>query len=458
MFHSFNALSPLDGRYVSKVTELSGYFSESALIRYRVLIEVEWLIHLCNTAKLPNTRKLETKEVRELRKLYRSWDEDGEQAQAVKDIESITNHDVKAVEYFVKENMEKSTMSDLLEMVHFACTSEDINNLSYSLMMRDAMDEVMIPTLEEMVESLRNLATKGRTIPMLSHTHGQPASPTTVGKEVTNVMVRLLMQIEQLKDQPYLGKINGAVGNWNAHIVAYPEVDWIKESRKFIEKLGLIPTLFTTQIEPHDFIAETAHNLVRINNIILDFDRDMWTYIGKNYFGQKLKEGEIGSSTMPHKVNPIDFENSEGNLGLANAMLSHLAEKLPIARMQRDLTDSTVQRNLGVAFGYSLLAYQSSLKGLSKVSINKEILLADLDKHWEVLAEPVQTVMRRYKIPKPYEKLKKLTRGKGLDQKRYQAFVKKLEIPARAKNKLLKLTPATHIGLAKELVTLELDL
>ncbi|MBT7703808.1 adenylosuccinate lyase [Candidatus Peregrinibacteria bacterium] len=458
MFHSFNTLSPLDGRYVSKVTELSGYFSESALIRYRVLIEVEWLIHLCNTAKLPNTRKLETKEVRELRKLYRSWDEDGEQAQAVKDIESITNHDVKAVEYFVKENMEKSTMSDLLEMVHFACTSEDINNLSYSLMMRDAMDEVMIPTLEEMVESLRNLATKGRTIPMLSHTHGQPASPTTVGKEVTNVMVRLLMQIEQLKDQPYLGKINGAVGNWNAHIVAYPEVDWIKESRKFIEKLGLIPTLFTTQIEPHDFIAETAHNLVRINNIILDFDRDMWTYIGKNYFGQKLKEGEIGSSTMPHKVNPIDFENSEGNLGLANAMLSHLAEKLPIARMQRDLTDSTVQRNLGVAFGYSLLAYQSSLKGLSKVSINKEILLADLDKHWEVLAEPVQTVMRRYKIPKPYEKLKKLTRGKGLDQKRYQAFVKKLEIPARAKNKLLKLTPATYIGLAKELVTLELDL
>ncbi len=458
MFHPVNALSPLDGRYALKVEELSSYFSESALIRYRVLVEIEWLIHLCNTTKLPNTRKLESKEVRELRKLYRDWDEDGQEAQAVKDIESVTNHDVKAVEYFIKENMKKSTMSDLLEMVHFGCTSEDINNLSYALMLRDAVDEVMIPTIEEILDILRNLAEKTRTVPMLSHTHGQPASPTTVGKEVTNVMVRLLMQVEQLKDQPFLGKMNGAVGNWNAHIVAYPEVDWIKESRKFIEKLGLIPTLFTTQIEPHDFIAETAHSFVRINNILLDFDRDMWTYIGKNYFGQQLKAGEVGSSTMPHKVNPIDFENSEGNLGLANALLNHLADKLPIARMQRDLTDSTVQRNLGVALGYSLLAYQSTLKGLSKVAVNKEALLADLNKHWEVLAEPVQTVMRRYKIPKPYEKLKKLTRGKGLNQKRYQAFVQKLEIPAKAKNKLLKLTPATYIGLAKDLVKLELDL
>jgi len=458
MFHPVNALSPLDGRYLPKVEELRGYFSESALIRYRVLVEVEWLIHLCNFVKLPNTRKLEGKEVRELRALYRSWDEEGDKAQSVKDIESVTNHDVKAVEYFIKENMKKSTMADLLEMVHFACTSEDINNLSYGLMIRDAIDEVITPALDDMTESLRALAEKTRTIPMLSHTHGQPASPTTVGKEVTNVMVRLLMQIEQLKDQPFLGKINGAVGNWNAHIVAYPEIDWVKYSRKFIEKLGLIPTLFTTQIEPHDFIAETAHSLVRINNILIDFNRDMWTYIGKGYFGQKLKAGEVGSSTMPHKVNPIDFENSEGNLGLANALLNHLANKLPIARLQRDLTDSTVQRNLGVAFGYSLLAYQSNLKGLSKVAINKENLLADLDKHWEILAEPVQTVMRRYKIPKPNEKLKKLTRGKGLDQKRYQAFVKKLEIPAKAKNKLLKLTPATYIGLAKELVKLELDL
>ncbi len=458
MFHPVNALSPLDGRYLPKVEELRGYFSESALIRYRVLVEVEWLIHLCNTVKLPNTRKLAPKEYNLLRKLYKDWDEDGEKAQAVKDIESITNHDVKAVEYFIKENMKKSSMSDLLEMVHFGCTSEDINNLSYSLMLRDSVDEVMTPALEDVIESLRELAIKGRTIPMLSHTHGQPASPTTVGKEVTNVMVRLLMQADLLKDQPFLGKMNGAVGNWNAHVVAYPEIDWIKESRKFIEKLGLIPTLFTTQIEPHDFVAETMHNLARINTILIDFNRDMWTYIGKGYFGQKTKAGEVGSSTMPHKVNPIDFENSEGNLGLSNALLNHLANKLPIARMQRDLTDSTVQRNLGVAFGYSLLAYQSVLKGLSMVEINKSTLENDLDSHWEVLAEPVQTVMRRYNIPKPYEKLKKLTRGKGLNQKRYQAFVKKLEIPARAKNKLLKLTPATYIGLAKDLVKLELDI
>lgn len=457
MFDPVNALSPLDGRYVSKVEELREYFSESALIRYRVTIEVEWLIHLCNNTKLPNTRKLESNEVRELRKLYRDWDKNGEKALAVKNIEATTNHDVKAVEYFIKNTMKEGSMSDLLEMVHFGCTSEDINNLAYSLMLRDAIDEVIVPNLDELTEVLRKLAEKGYNVSMLSHTHGQPASPTTVGKEVTNVMVRLLMQIDQLKDQPFLGKMNGAVGNWNAHVIAYPEVDWLKESRKFIEKLGLIPTLFTTQIEPHDFIAEIAHSLIRINNILLDFDRDMWTYISKNYFIQKLKEGEVGSSTMPHKINPIDFENSEGNLGLANALLGHLANKLPIARMQRDLTDSTVERNIGVAFGYSLLAYQSALKGLSKVEINKTELMEDLEKHWEVLAEPVQTVMRRYKISGAYEKLKELTRGKGMDEQSYQEFVKTLEIPAKAKNRLLKLTPSSYIGLAKDLVKLGLD-
>ncbi len=455
MSDPIKAISPLDGRYHSKVSELSSYFSEEALIRYRIVVEVEWLIYLCNKIKLHNTRPFTAAEAKYLRALYAPKNAEAA-AQAVKKIESVTNHDVKAVEYFIKDNMKEHSTKDMMEFVHFACTSEDITNLSYGLILKEANEGVTLPTLATIEEALMELATKGRNVPMLSHTHGQPASPTTVGKEVVNVLMRLRVQADQLRDQPYLGKMNGAVGNWNAHSVAYPDVDWIKHSQKFIEKLGLMTNIFTTQIEPHDFVAEMAQNLIRINTILIDFDRDMWTYIGKNYFIQKLKEGEVGSSTMPHKVNPIDFENSEGNLGLANAIFTHMAQKLPIARMQRDLTDSTVQRNHGMAFGYSLLAYKSTLRGLSKLALNEKKLAQDLDNHWEILAEPLQTVMRRYQIEKPYEKLKALTRGKGLTPAGYKKFIEKLDIPKKEKTRLLKLTPATYIGYAKELVDMAL--
>jgi adenylosuccinate lyase len=443
------AISPLDGRYRGKVAGLAAYFSESALIQHRVQVEVEWLIHICNEAKLEGTREINSKEKTWLRNLYKKFTL--KNAQAVKDIEKTTNHDVKAVEYFLKDKMKKHSTKQLTEFVHFACTSEDINNLSYALMLKGAVDNVMKPKLAEIECLMLDLAKKGAQVPMLSHTHGQPASPTTVGKEVMNVFMRFVLQTDQLRDQAFLGKINGATGNWNAHHVAYPDEDWIGISYTFVESLGLFPMIYTTQIEPHDFIAELCHNMIRINNIILDFDRDMWTYISKNYFNQKLKKGEVGSSTMPHKVNPIDFENSEGNIGLANAMLSHLAEKLPVSRMQRDLTDSTVLRNLGVAFGYSLLACQSTIKGLSKVEINQTQLKKDLNAHWEILGEALQTVMRRYKIAKPYEKLKKLTRGKGLNKLDYQAFIKTLKIPKHEKERLSKLTPATYTGLAQTL-------
>lgn len=449
------AISPLDGRYHSKTATLSTYFSEAALIRFRLRVEVEWLIHLCNKIKLPNTRPLDRKEMNHLRRLY-DLKNAGDAAEAIKSIEAVTNHDVKAVEYYIKENMKDHTTADLMEFVHFACTSEDITNLSYALMLKESTEDVMLPELALIEEALIDLAEKGKNVSLLAHTHGQPASPTTVGKEIVNVLMRLRVQADELRDQPYLGKFNGAVGNWNAHSIAYPEVDWVKQTSKFITGLGLLPTVFTTQIEPHDYVAELCHNLSRINTILIDFDRDMWMYIGKNYFSQKLKKGEVGSSTMPHKVNPIDFENSEGNLGMANAMLTHLAEKLPIARMQRDLTDSTVLRNLGVAFGYSLLAYKSTLKGLSKVALNKAIIEKDLNNHWEVLAEALQTVMRRYQIEKPYEKLKALTRGKGLTPAAYKKFIEKLDIPKREKARLRKLTPATYIGLAKELTDMAL--
>jgi len=449
MTNSILALSPLDGRYSKKVEELSPYFSEYALIRHRVWVEVEWFIHLCNEVQLEGTRELTAKEITFLRGLYKKFSKTS--AETVKKTESITNHDVKAVEYFIKDKMAKNSTKDLMEFVHFACTSEDINNLSYGLMLKGAIEGVMLPTLEDIEAKLLELARKGAKVPMLSHTHGQSASPTTVGKEVLNVLMRLALQTDQLRVQPILGKINGAVGNFNAHSIAYPDVDWPEVSVTFIEGLDLDPLLFTTQIEPHDYVAEIAHNLVRANNIIMDFDRDMWMYIGKGYFKQVLKKGEVGSSTMPHKVNPIDFENSEGNLGLANATLSHLANKLPISRMQRDLTDSTVLRNLGVAFGYSLLGYKSVLRGLGKVDINEAKLKKDLDARWEVLGEALQTVMRRYGIEKPYEKLKELTRGKDLDKKGYQAFVDKLKIPKAERERLRKLTPAKYIGLAVEL-------
>lgn len=445
------ALSPLDGRYTDKTEELCAYFSEGALIRYRVHIEVEWLIHLCNHAKLESTRCLTPAEVKFLRNLYEKFTE--KNAQQVKDIEKITNHDVKAVEYFIKEQIKAHCFSlkDLSEFIHFACTSEDITNLSYGLILKDAVTQNVLPLLDKVLDAIEDLVKKGTKIPMLAHTHGQPASPTMVGKEMLNVKMRLERQKRFLKSQEFLGKINGAVGNWNAHTSAYPEIDWPTVSDAFIKGLGLTPTRYTTQIEPHDFIAELSHTLIRLNTILIDFDRDLWLYIGKNYFLQKVKEGEVGSSTMPHKVNPIDFENSEGNLGLSNAIFDHLALKLPISRMQRDLTDSTVLRNLGVGFGYLVLGYKSTLKGLSKVLINEPKLREELRSHYEVLAEPIQTVMRRYKIEGAYEKLKELTRGKGLTKPAFESFVKSLKIPATAKTRLLKLTPETYVGLAEEL-------
>jgi len=438
------ALSPLDGRYADKTSALQDYFSEGALIRHRILVEVEWLIYLCKEIKLPGTRMLSKEEISWLKALY---DRPLLAMQGVKDIEKVTNHDVKSIEYFLKQSMENHSTADLREFVHFGCTSEDITNLSYGIMLKSAMGMVILPAIKNVLKAIMELAEQGRNIAMLAHTHGQPASPTTVGKEVVNVLMRLKRQIEQLEAQQILGKMNGAVGNWNAHHIAYPEIDWPGFSNRFIKNLGLVPMMYTTHL------AELSHNLMRLNTILIDFDRDMWMYVGKNYFAQKLKEGEVGSSTMPHKVNPIDFENSEGNLGLANAFLGHFALKLPISRMQRDLSDSTVLRNIGSALGYCLLGYQGALKGLSKVKIDEEFLAKDLDNHWEVLAEALQTVMRRYKIEKPYEKLKELTRGKGLTAEDYRKFVQTLEIPESERNRLAALTPGKYVGLAEELVS-----
>lgn len=443
------ALSPLDGRYAEKTEPLRACFSESALIQHRLMVEIEWLIHLCNEVKLEGTRKLTTIEVGWLKDFYRKFTP--KIAESIKKIEKTTNHDVKAVEYFLKEKMAKHSTKPLSEFLHFGCTSEDINNLAYGMMLKKATTAVMLPTLEKVQTALEAHAKAGAAIPMLGHTHGQPASPTTVGKEMANVLVRLAMQTDHLLDQTFHGKMNGAVGNWNAHHVAYPEIDWVGISYKFIEELGLTPMVMTTQIEPHDYLAELAHTFSRINTVLLDLSRDLWLYISKNAFIQRIKAGEVGSSTMPHKVNPIDFENAEGNLGLANAVLGHMAEKLPLSRLQRDLTDSTVMRNWGVAFGYSLLAYESLLKGLGKIEINAPKLAEELNAHWEVLGEALQTVMRRYKIAKPYEKLKNLTRGKSFGQKEYQKFVKSLKIPPKEKARLARLTPATYIGLAENL-------
>lgn len=446
---SISSLSPLDGRYESKVSELQDFFSESALIYYRVFVEIEWLIFLCNDLKLKNTRKLTSAEIKKLRSIYENFDD--KSALQVKDFESVTNHDVKAVEYFIKKNLEKGSIKDMLEFVHFACTSEDINNLSYALMLQDGINESMLASLEDILDKIEEKAKKYTNVSMLARTHGQTASPTTMGKEFMNVYKRIERQVENLVAIDILGKINGAVGNFNAHFIAYPEVNWIKASEKFIELLGLNANLYTTQIEPHDFMAEIFDCLKRINTILIDFDRDIWTYISLGYFKQKLKEGEVGSSTMPHKVNPIDFENSEGNLGIANALFGHFSEKLPISRMQRDLTDSTVLRNVGIAFGYSLLAYKSLLKGLGKLELNEKALAEDLDQNWEVLAEAVQTVMRKNKIDKPYEKLKELTRGKKLTEKDYKKFIESLKLPKEEKDRLINLKPSTYIGLAKSM-------
>lgn len=443
------ALSPLDGRYNEKVAELTPIFSEAGLIRSRIGVEVEWLIFICNTLHLEGSARLEKMEVEALRKLYVNFQD--EFSEEVKELEKTTNHDVKAVEYFLQKALTVLKREELIPFIHFACTSEDINNLAYAQMMKAGMNSVILKSLEEVLAKLKELSEAHRKVPMMAHTHGQPATPTTVGKEFKNVGARLFRQFEQLQKAEFLGKINGATGNFNAHMVAYPKVDWVSASKQFVEHLELTWQRYSTQIEPHDYLAEIFDNLRRANTIVMDFSRDIWSYISMGYFKQKVVAGEVGSSTMPHKVNPIDFENAEGNLGLANALLGHFSEKLPVSRMQRDLTDSTVLRNIGLAFGYSLLAYKSFLKGLGKLEVNEAKLAEDLDKNWALLAEPIQTVLRRYGVKDAYEQLKKLTRGAEVNQETIREFVEGLEIPDDAKKRLLELTPATYIGLAAEL-------
>jgi adenylosuccinate lyase len=447
---SLSAISPIDGRYASKVEALRALFSEYALIKHRVLVEVRWLQHLAACKEINEVPPFTDETNRFLETLLDDFSL--EDAQRVKDIERTTNHDVKAVEYFLKEKTAgNKTISDVSEFIHFACTSEDINNTSHALMLASAREQVVLPLMDEMINVLKTLASTTAEVPMLAHTHGQPASPTTIGKELANVVYRLQRQRKQFADCEIMAKINGAVGNYNAHVAAYPEVDWPSLAESFVTSLGLSFNPMTIQIEPHDYMAEYFHCLIRFNNIVLDLDRDIWTYISFGYFKQKTVAGEVGSSTMPHKVNPIDFENSEGNLGIANALFEHLAQKLPISRMQRDLTDSTVLRNLGVGVAHSLIAYQSTLRGLGKLEVNHDMLSADLDNNWEVLAEPVQTVMRRYAIPEPYEKLKALTRGQRISKQSMQDFIDSLDIPENEKARLKAMTPANYIGLAVSL-------
>jgi len=443
---SLTAVSPVDGRYAGKTSALRPIFSEFGLIRCRVQVEVRWLQRLAAHDGIPEVPAFSAEATALLEQLASNFQL--EHAERVKEFERTTNHDVKAVEYLLKEQAKQlPELAKVNEFIHFACTSEDINNLSHALMLREGRDEVLLPLMRQLAESIRALAVQFADVPMLSRTHGQPASPTTLGKELANVVYRLERQIAQVAAVPLLGKINGAVGNYNAHLSAYPDVDWEANAREFIENdLGLAWNPYTTQIEPHDYIAELFDAVARFNTILIDFDRDIWGYISLGYFKQKTVAGEIGSSTMPHKVNPIDFENSEGNLGIANAILQHLASKLPISRWQRDLTDSTVLRNLGVGFAHSVIAYEASLKGIGKLELNAARIAEDLDNCWEVLAEPVQTVMRRYAVENAYEKLKDLTRGKGITPDALQAFIDGLDIPAEAKAELRLLTPAGYIG------------
>jgi len=443
--NALTAVSPIDGRYGSKTTDLRPIFSEYGLIRHRVLVEVRWLQMLAQAEGIAEVPAFSEHADNLLNNILEKFSI--EDAQRVKNIEKTTNHDVKAVEYFLKEKIQgNAELEAVSEFIHFACTSEDINNLAYALMLREARTQVVLPAMDELVEAVAKLGRDNAATPMLSRTHGQPASPTTLGKEMANVAYRLMRQREQLKNVPILGKINGAVGNYNAHLATYPELDWQAMAEKFVTGLGLEWNPYTTQIEPHDYVAEFFDVMARFNTILIDFDRDIWAYISNNYFKQKTVEGEVGSSTMPHKVNPIDFENSEGNLGLANAVFDHLAAKLPISRWQRDLTDSTVLRNLGVGIGYSVIGYSSTMRGIGKLEVNEEKLLADLDANWEVLAEPIQTVMRRYGIEKPYEKLKALTRGKRVDAAGMAAFIDTLELPDEVKAEMKTWTPANYIG------------
>ena len=445
------AVSPVDGRYGSKTAILRDIFSEFGLIKFRVQVEVRWLQKLAQTDGIAEVPAFSADANAHLDAIVTNFSE--ADAQRVKDIEATTNHDVKAVEYFLKEKVADVTeLHAVSEFIHFACTSEDINNLSHALMLGTAKTDVILPYCNRIVDAIKAKAIEYKAIPMMSRTHGQPASPTTLGKEFANVVARLQRQVKQIEATEQLGKTNGAVGNYNAHLSAYPEVNWQGFAEEFVTSLGVTFNPFTTQIEPHDYIAELFDAIARFNTILLDFDRDVWGYICLGHFKQKTIAGEIGSSTMPHKVNPIDFENSEGNLGLANAIFDHLAAKLPVSRWQRDLTDSTVLRNLGVAIGYSVIAYESSLKGISKLEANEANMLKDLDSNWEVLAEPIQTVMRRYAIEKPYEKLKELTRGKRVDGPGMSEFIDTLELPQAVKNELKAMTPASYIGQAIELV------
>ncbi|HFC54272.1 MAG TPA: adenylosuccinate lyase [Gammaproteobacteria bacterium] len=446
---SLTAISPVDGRYASRTAELRPIFSEFGLIRHRVLVEIRWLQMLAAHPGIPEVPGLSEHASHILDGIAENFSSDD--ANRVKNIERTTNHDVKAVEYFLKERVAGNReLEAISEFIHFACTSEDINNLAYGLMLREARSQILLPMMDQLIDAIRDLAHRYAERPMLSRTHGQPASPTTLGKEMANAAFRLRRQREQVMMVPLLGKINGAVGNYNAHLASYPDLDWQQIAADFVTSLGLDWNPYTTQIEPHDYIAELFDAVRRFNTVLLDFDRDIWGYIALGYFRQRTVAGEVGSSTMPHKVNPIDFENSEGNLGLANALFEHLAGKLPVSRWQRDLTDSTVLRNLGVGIAYSSIAWQATLKGIAKLEMDAQRLDADLEQAWEVLAEPIQTVMRRYGIDQPYERLKQLTRGKGIDRRSLHDFIETLEIPEDEKQRLRNLTPAQYIGNAAE--------
>ena len=442
---ALTAITPIDGRYGNKIEVLRGIFSEYGLIHARVLVEIRWLQQLANHSHIKELPAFSSEADTKLEQIL--LDFSPLQAEQIKTTERTTNHDVKAVEYFIKDQLKgNKELEAASEFVHFACTSEDINNLSHALMLRNGLAECLLPLADKIIEKLTALSREFSAVPMLARTHGQTASPTTVGKEFANVVARLRRQREQIAAVPLLGKINGAVGNYNAHFSAYPDIDWQTNAQVFIENLGLSFNAYTTQIEPHDYMAELFDAISRFNTILIDLDRDVWGYISLGYFKQKVVAGEVGSSTMPHKVNPIDFENSEGNLGLANAMLGHLASKLPVSRWQRDLTDSTVLRNMGVGFAYSAIAYEATLKGLSKLELNEKQLADDLNNSWEVLAEPIQTVMRRYGVAEPYEKLKALTRGQAMTRDVLQKFINTLDIPAEAKAALQAMTPASYTG------------
>jgi adenylosuccinate lyase len=447
---TLKSISAVDGRYAASTAPLAEFLSEYALIKFRVLVEVRWLLALSESPAIPEVRTFTPDEVSYLRSIVDHFGEP--HAERVKAIEKTTNHDVKAVEYFVKERLAETSLSDVREWVHFACTSEDINNLAYALMLKGGVETVLLPLLDRAVSAVSQLAHTTAALPLLARTHGQTASPTTVGKELAVFVYRWQRTLRQLRAQDYLGKINGAVGNFNAHAAAYPDAPWEKIAQQFVESLGLVWNPLTTQIEPHDYIAECFHTLIRFNNITLDFDRDVWSYISMGYFKQRLVAGEVGSSTMPHKVNPIDFENSEANLGVANAVLDHLAGKLPISRLQRDLTDSSALRTIGTGIGHTVIAYNSLLRGLGKLTVNEAALASDLDRAWEVLGEAVQTVMRKHGHANPYEQLKALTRGEAITAETIKRFVEGLNLPEDEKQRLRVMTPADYVGIAPSLL------